>query len=95
MAKEIKINLGGEGEVPGVQVNGPWIKRAGWVGCDGRTTLADIQAYNDVVISNGTSLPFASNSAKVTANNVPIDCGTHLGEGYSSREITRVQKVVI
>lgn len=78
------VNLGGEGEVPGVlNQQGPWVLHPGWRSSRAAETLAQlIAAGHQFIIADNTHLPFP----------VPIDITTHLGPGVQSTEILRILK---
>jgi hypothetical protein len=87
------INLGGEGEVPGV-VNQQRraVLSAGWASSLAGDTLAQLAAQgHDFLICENTSLPINDDSVNlVITNSVPIDV-VSLGEpGVQSSEIRRI-----
>jgi hypothetical protein len=89
----MRVNLGGEGEVPGViNQQGRWILHPSWRSCRDGKTLGELQAEGHrFVISDNRRLPFPTGSiAEVITNSVPIDINTHLGPGVQSREIRRI-----
>jgi hypothetical protein len=95
MSGPFRVNLGGEGEVPGVlNQQGPWILDPAWRSASGRVTLAELVRQGHVfVIAANRSLPFASNSVDVVYTNyVPVDKVTWLGPGVQSSEIRRILK---
>ena len=91
----IVLNLGGEGEVPGV-INqlSPWVLTPGWTSSQTRQTLPQLTAAGHVfLICENLRLPFPDNSVDlVYTNSVPIDLATHLGPGVQSSEIRRILK---
>lgn len=96
----VRVNLGGEGEVPGVlNVQGPWF--FDWAidpnwrcSRDGNKTFADMIAEgHQFLIADNTRLPFASDAVdEVITNSVPIDFDTHLGAGVQTSEVSRILK---
>jgi hypothetical protein len=92
----VRVNLGGEGEVPGViNVQGPWVLAGPWpLARDPARTIQDLIAQGEVfVIADFTQLPFAADSVdEVLTNSVPVDTVTHLGPGVQSSEIRRILK---
>lgn len=89
----MRVNLGGEGEVPGViNQQGPWVLHPSWRSCRDGKTLGQLQAEgNRFVIADNRRLPFRTGSvAEVFTNSVPIDLRTHLGPGVQTREIRRI-----
>lgn len=92
-AGRIILNLGGEGEVPGViNVQGPWVNAPDWASSASGQSISELQALgNQFVIADNTALPFADNSVDVViTNNVPIDGNTWLGPGVQTGEILRI-----
>ena len=89
------VNLGGEGEVPGVtnQQEASALDPAWFSSRDGKT-LAELQAAGHTfVICPNTQLAFADNSVdEVITNNVPVDVTTFRGPGVQSSEIRRILK---
>ena len=94
-AGAIEINLGGEGEIPGV-INQlcPWVLTPGWTSSQTRHTLPQLAAAGHVfLICENLHLPFPDDSVDlVYTNSVPIDRNTHLGPGVQSSEIRRILK---
>lgn len=92
----IRINLGGEGEVPGVlNQNGPWIARPGWASSRKRRTLWElVSAGNRFLICDNVNLPVADNSVDevITRSIPPVDSVTHLGPTVQTSEIQRILK---
>jgi hypothetical protein len=91
----IRVNLGGEGEIPGIlNVQGPWALRPSWRSADGTKTLQDLRALGHrFIISNNLPLPFADNSVdEVYTNSVPIDTVGLNGPGVQSSEVRRILK---
>jgi len=94
-SKKTRVNLGGEGEIPGViNQQGPWAKDSSWKSSQQGKTLKELQSEgNQFVISENTRLPFRNNSVdEVITNSVPIDANTWLGPGVQSKEIQRILK---
>ena len=89
------VNLGGEGEIPGViNQQGPWALDPSWrCSRDGRT-LAELQADGHAFIfCDNDQLSFPTDSVDVVfTNSVPIDISTHLGPGVQTKEILRILK---
>jgi hypothetical protein len=91
----LRVNLGGEGEVPGViNQQGPWVLDPGWRSSKEGKTLQELVAEgHQFVIADNKRLPFASDSVdEVITNSVPIDVDTWLGPGVQSSEILRILK---
>jgi hypothetical protein len=88
------VNLGGEGEVPGVvNVQGDWAQDPSWRSSAGGETLAQLRAagHQFIFVADFSKLPFADNSVRqVITNNVPVDQTTFLGPGIQSSEIERI-----
>jgi hypothetical protein len=98
MSRRIAINLGGEGEIPGVlNQQPPWALNPGWrsttLGNPGKT-IPELEAEgHQFVIAPNDQLSFADDSVDVVyTNGVPIDKATHLGPGVQSSEIRRILK---
>src|SRR5437588_11753989 len=90
-----RVNLGGEGEVPGaLNQQGPWALRPSWRSADGTKTLRDLRAMGHrFVISSNLRVPFADNSVdEVYTNSVPIDTISLNGPGVQSSEAQRILK---
>jgi hypothetical protein len=91
----LRVNLGGEGEVPGViNQQGPWVLDPAWRSSRDGKTLAELLAQGHTfVIADNRTLPFADDCFdEVITNAVPIDQTTHLGPGVQSSEIMRILK---
>ena len=89
------INLGGEGEIPGViNQQGPWVLDPSWRSSrDGKTLQELVNEGHDFLICPNDRLPFLDNSVDVVyTNGVPIDRTTWLGPGVQSSEIHRILK---
>jgi hypothetical protein len=94
-AVPLRVNLGGEGEVPGVlNQQGPWALDPLWHSSRDGKTLQDLQGEgHQFIIADNTHLPFADGSVdEVLTNSVPIDIVTWLGPGVQSSEIMRILK---
>ena len=91
-----RINLGGEGEVPGVlNQQPPFALGPSWFSWrHGGKTLRELQAAGiPFIIADNTNLPFADNSMdEVITNSVPIDIDIGFGPGVQSSEIARILK---
>jgi RHS repeat-associated protein len=90
------INVGGEGEVPGVvNVNTPWILDPNFRSAGGSFTLTELQVQGAqfVIYQPGSPLPYGTGTVdQVITNGVPIDLD-YLGQpGINSAEIWRVLK---
>jgi hypothetical protein len=94
-ANPVIVNLGGEGEVPGV-INQQEAIALGpnWFSSQGGKTLAELQADGHVFeICPNTQLTFADDSVdEVITNSVPLDMMTPRGPGVQSSEIRRILK---
>src|SRR5258707_1839073 len=91
-----RINLGVEGEVPGVlNQQGRWVVRRGWrSNAAGQTFSALIRAGADFLIADNVSLPLPDSSFdEVLTNNLPpVDSVTWLGPTVQTSEIRRILK---
>ena len=94
----IAVNLGGEGEIPGIlNQQPPFALSTGWrsttIGNPGKT-IRDLEAEgHQFVIAPNDRLPFTDESVDVVyTSSVPIDMTTHLGPGVQSSEIRRILK---
>jgi len=91
----LRINLGGEGEIPGViNQQGPWALDPSWRSSrDGKTLLELVNDGHVFLIAPNDPLPFPDNSVDlVYTESVPIDRTTWLGPGVQSAEIKRILK---
>jgi Methyltransferase domain len=91
----LRVNLGGEGEVPGVlNQQGPWALLPSWRSADGTKTLANLRAAGHrFVISSNLHLPFTDKSMDVVyTRDVPIDIMSLHGPGVQRSEIKRILK---
>ena len=91
-----RVNLGGEGEEPGVlNQQSHWaVTDPGWRSSQGGESLATVVgAGHDFLISPNDRLPLPDGCAdEVITNSVPIDVPTWLGPGVQSSEIHRILK---
>src|SRR5262245_38065211 len=95
MSTFFAINLGGEGEIPGVlNQQGPWALDSAWRSSRDGKTLAELVADGHAfLICGNMSLPIPDNSVdEVHTNSVPIDVMTWQGPGVQSSEIRRILK---
>src|ERR1700730_4140420 len=91
----LRVNLGGEGEVPGViNQQGPWVLDPAWRSSRRGNSLPELQAQgHQFVISSNVRLPFGTASVdEVITNDVPIDVTTQLGPGVQTSEVWRILK---
>jgi hypothetical protein len=91
----VRVNLGGEGEVPGViNQQGPWVLGPTWRSSRDGKTLQELLADGHVfVIADNLHLPFPDDSVdEVLTNSVPIDTIGQHGPGVQSSEIRRILK---
>lgn len=93
-----RINLGGEGEIPGViNQQPPCALAPGWrsttIGNPGKT-IPELEAEgNQFIITPNDKLRIADESHDIAyTSNVPIDKTTYLGPGVQSSEIRRILK---
>ena len=98
MLPQVIVNLGGEGEIPGViNQQPPWALDPSWrsttLGNPGKT-IRELEAEGHIfVIAPNDQLPFADESVDVVyTNSIPTDRSTHLGPGVQSSEIQRILK---
>lgn len=91
-----RINLGGEGEVPGVlNQQGRWVMLPGWRSSGTSETLAElVRNGHQFLIADNVNLPLPSDSFdEVITNSIPpVDTITHLGPTVQSSEIHRILK---
>jgi hypothetical protein len=92
-----RINLGGEGEVPGVlNQQGRWvILLPGWRASATGQTLEDlVRAGHTFLICDNTALDVPDDSCdEVITNNIPpVDSVTFLGPTVQTSEIRRILK---
>ena len=92
----MRINLGGEGEVPGVlNQQGRWVVQPGWRSARASLTLqALVQAGHQFLIADNVSLPLpdAVYDEVITNNTPPEDTVTMLGPTVQSSEVQRILK---
>jgi hypothetical protein len=90
----MRINLGGEGEIPDVlNQQGPWVVRPGWRSSLGGLTLyALVQAGHSFLIADNLNLPLpdAAYDVVITNNTPPEDGFTNLGPTVQTSEIQRI-----
>ncbi len=89
------INLGGEGEIPGViNQQGPWALSPRWFSSQQGLTFPQLLNAGDAyLICPNISLPFPDETFDVVfTNSVPLDRITSLGPGVQSSEIQRILK---
>ena len=89
------LNLGGEGEIPGViNQQGPWVLSPNWF-CsrDGRAFQELIADGHVFLICPNIPLPFPDDSVdRVYTNSVQLDMTTPSGPGVQTSEIKRILK---
>ena len=94
--KKNVVNLGGEGEIPGVLNQQPLNSPLATGGVSSRTgqTLKELQDEgHEFVFGDNKNLPFADSSFdEVITESVPIDIDTYLGPGVQSSEVMRILK---
>jgi hypothetical protein len=92
----MRINLGGEGEEPGVlNQQGRWVVRPGWASSNGGMTFeALVQAGHRFLIVDNVDLPLpdASYDEVITNSTPPEDSFTSLGPTVQSSEVRRILK---
>lgn len=93
-----RINLGGEGKVPGVlNQQGRWIVLlAGWQSSQtGQTFEELVRAGHDFLIADNVRLPLPDSVVdEVLTNNIPpADTVTWLGPAVQTSEIQRILKI--
>jgi hypothetical protein len=91
-----RVNLGGEGEEPGVlNQQGRWVLLVpGWQSSRTAQSFADLVAAGlDFLICDNTALPFPDDTLdEVITNGVPVDRVSMYGPGVQSSEIRRILK---
>jgi hypothetical protein len=91
-----RVNLGGEGEVPGVlNQQGRWVVlHAGWRSSQMGQTFADlVRAGHEFLICDNTQLPLPDGCCdEVITNSVPIDWTTPFAPGVQTSEVQRILK---
>jgi hypothetical protein len=94
----LRVNLGGEGEIPGVLNQQPLFSLGpGWrsttLSNPGKTVRELEAEGHQFIIAPNDQLPFVNESVDVAYTNwVPIDMITHLGPGVQTSEIRRILK---
>jgi ubiquinone/menaquinone biosynthesis C-methylase UbiE len=92
------VNLGGEGEIPGVlNQQPPWALDPSWISAtknNSGKTIRELEAEgHQFIIAPNEQLPFADESVDIVyTNSVPIDRVTHKGPGVQTSEIWRILK---
>ena len=89
------INLGGEGELPGViNQQGPWVLLPSWhSSLEGKTFQDLVADWHIFLICSNLALPFPDGSVDlVYTNGVPIDMNSTYGPRVQSAEIKRILK---
>jgi hypothetical protein len=88
------INLGGDGEIPGVlNQQGPWALNPNWESVDGRPLAALVADGHAFLICPNTQLPLPDESCGVVStNNVPVGIVAYHGPGVQVSEIHRILK---
>jgi hypothetical protein len=92
---QLLLNLGGEGEIPGVlNQQGPSVVEPNWRSSrDGKTLQELVSLGHDFLIAPNDRLPISDNSVdRIYTNGVPIDVTTWLGLGVQTSEIQRILK---
>jgi hypothetical protein len=96
MARVLALNLGGEGEVPGViNQQRPRVLGPNWFRTLDRKTLAEVVAEgHDFLICPNEARPFPDGIVDIVyTNSVPIDTpDLGFGPGVQSSEIRRILK---
>jgi hypothetical protein len=90
-----RVNLGGEGEVPGaLNQQGAWAEHPGWASRARGEKLYDlVLAGHAFLICDNTAVALPDDCAdEVITNSVPVDVTTWLGPGVQSSEIVRILK---
>jgi hypothetical protein len=89
-----RINLGGEGEVPGVlNQQGRWVVlQSGWRSSRAGLPFEDlVRAGHSFLICDNTSLPLPDECCdEVVTNSVPIDWTTLWGPGVQTSAVQRI-----
>jgi hypothetical protein len=93
-ASKIAINLGGEGEIPGViNQQGPWVVTdPHWrTSRDGKTFPERVAEGIPFLICPNHDLPYPDESVRVVYTiGVPVDRASYYGPGVYSSEIVRI-----
>jgi hypothetical protein len=91
-----RINLGGEGEVPGVlNQQAAWVVRRGWKSSQtSQTFSALVRAGHQFLICENSNLALPDSAVdEVITNNIPpVDIVTWLGPTVQTSEIRRILK---
>jgi hypothetical protein len=88
------VNLGGEGEIPGIlNQQPPGAAGPNWFSRNGKTLLEMIRDGHPFLIcaNDAVALP-AESVDTVYTNNVPVDITSTLGPGVQTFEIKRILK---
>ncbi len=91
----LRVNLGGEGEEPGViNQQGPWVLQVSWRSSAlGKTLNELIAGGHAFLLASNTSLPFPDESIDhVITNSVSIDRHTHPGPWVQTSDRRRILK---
>jgi hypothetical protein len=88
---QLRLNLGGEGEAPGVINRQPiWADLANSVSRSGAALRDVLQSGEAFLFCDNRTLPFPDVSVDgIMTNGVPIDITTWLGPGVQTTEIQR------
>src|SRR3954470_8227990 len=95
MTGRYEINLGGEGEIPGIiNQQPPWSILPNWFSAQDAKTLQELVAEGHIfLLCPNEQLPFPDDTFDVVyTNGVPLDFVTHRGPGVQSPEIHRILK---
>jgi hypothetical protein len=91
-----RVNLGGEGEVPGVlNQQGRWVVSPGWASSATSQTFKQlVDGGHRFLICDNLNLPLSDDCCdEVITNNVPpFDSITHLGPTIQTSEVQRILK---
>jgi hypothetical protein len=90
-----RVNLGGEGEVPGVLNQQPrGVVGPNWFSSvTGKTFIELVVDGLDFLVCDNTALPFPTETIdEVITNSVPIDVPSALGPGVQTSEVQRILK---
>jgi hypothetical protein len=91
-----RVNLGGEGEVPGaLNQQGAWVAHPAWASsARGETLQQLVLAGHAFLICDNATVALPGDCAdEVLTNSVPVDVTTWLGPGVQSSEIQRILKL--
>ena len=95
MSNLLIVNLGGEGEIPGViNQQGPWVLSPNWFCSRDARTFPELVADGHIfLICPNIPLPFPDESVdRVHTEGVPLDQFAQFGAGVQSSEIRRILK---